>query len=96
MLIPINKETVRIRLDDLLTSVQKLEKISKLSYEEFSAENSDHFALASYRLVHGYLHIAPDEIYNKIFQKHLTDLRQFGVIINELLKDPSKFNLTVE
>lgn len=152
MLIPLNKETITIRLDDSTLSITKLEELAKLSYEQF-IENPDNFALASFhlqrtlenilsigahilsrldiefsvseyanilpdlakakiipqkfadrnqklgnyrnRLVHGYLKITPREMYD-ILQTHLVDLKQFGQIINDLINDPSKFDLKIE
>lgn len=152
MLIPLNKETIVVRLDDLVSSTNELNKLANLDFEKF-AKNPDNFALASFylqrslenilsigahilsrldiefsvseyanilpnlskakiipqkfadrnqklghyrnRLVHGYLKITPREMYD-ILQTHLVDLKQFGQIINDLLNDPSKFDLKIE
>lgn len=152
MLIPLNKETIIVRLDDLVSSTNELNKLANLDFEKF-AKNPDNFALSSFylqrslenilsigahilsrldgeftlseyanilpnlvkakiipqefadrnkklgnyrnRLVHGYLKITPREMYD-ILQTHLVDLKQFGQIINDLLNDPTKFDLKIE
>ena len=49
MLIPLNKETITVRLDDLASSINELNKLADLDFEKF-AKNPDNFALASFYL----------------------------------------------
>lgn len=54
-------------------------------------------AMAGYRnrLTHFYADITPEEIY-RIFKENLNDFDVFLKAIKRLLKNPKKFNLTVE
>lgn len=47
------------------------------------------------RMVHFYGEITEQEIYN-IIQEELDDFHMFCSFVSRVLKDPSKFNLTVE
>lgn len=152
MQVPLNFETIDVRLKDLTQSINELEMLAKLSEKDFY-KNRYNFALASFyllrsledilsigshilsrlvqititeeynqilpelakagivpqkfvdrntkignyrnRLVHDYLKITPREMYD-ILQTHIVDLKQFGKIINDLMNDPSKFDLEIE
>lgn len=47
------------------------------------------------RLTHFYADVTPEEIY-KVITVHLDDFNTFLQAIKDLMKNPEKFNLTIE
>jgi len=84
------KVTISEKYNDILPELARPGIIP----QEFANRNTK---LGSYRnrLVHDYLKITPEEMFN-ILQTHLVDLKLFGQIINDLINNPSKFNLKIE
>jgi uncharacterized protein YutE (UPF0331/DUF86 family) len=63
--------------------------------KRFAGNNLKNMAGYRNRLTHFYADVTPEEIY-KIITEHLDDFNTFLQAIKDLMKNPEKFNLTIE
>jgi len=67
----------------------------KMIPNDFASNQLTKMAGYRNRMVHFYGEISEQELYN-IIQEELEDFNMFCAYVNEILKNPSKFNLTIE